>query len=66
KYHLLCHLDVDVQRMGPFVCFATENYEAFNAIFRHCSIFSNHLSPSRDIALQLAKQERFKHIITGG
>ncbi|KAJ6452950.1 hypothetical protein C8R45DRAFT_1193344 [Mycena sanguinolenta] len=66
KYHLLCHLDVDVERMGPFVGFATENYEAFNAIFRHCSILSNHLSLSRDIALQLAKQERFKHIITGG
>ncbi|KAF8216946.1 hypothetical protein K438DRAFT_2007674 [Mycena galopus ATCC 62051] len=66
KYHLLCHLDVDVERMGPFIGFATENYEAFNAIFRHCSILLNHLSPSRDIALQLAKQEQFKHIITGG
>ncbi|KAJ7218497.1 hypothetical protein GGX14DRAFT_560838 [Mycena pura] len=66
KYHLLCHLDVDVERMGPLVGFATENYESFNAVFRHCSILSNHLSPSRDIGQQLAKQERFKHIITGG
>src|ERR1700761_5181925 len=66
KYHLLCHLDVDVERMGPLVGFATENYESFNVVFRHCSILSNHLSPSRDIGQQLAKQERFKHIITGG
>jgi hypothetical protein len=66
KYHLLCHLDLDAKRLGPLVGFAMENYEAFNGVFRHCSILSNHLSPSRDIALQLAKQERFKHVITGG
>ncbi|KAJ7301250.1 hypothetical protein DFH08DRAFT_827729 [Mycena albidolilacea] len=66
KYHLLCHLDLDAKRLGPLVGFATENYEASNGVFRHCSILSNHLSPSRDIALPLAKQERFKHVITGG
>ncbi|KAF9053465.1 hypothetical protein BJ165DRAFT_1524159 [Panaeolus papilionaceus] len=66
KYHLLTHLTQDIKRFGPLAGVASEVYEAFNGIFRYCSIFSNHLSPSRDIALQLAGQESVKHILCGG
>ena len=60
------HLKSDILRFGPLVGHATEVFEGFNAIFRFCSIFSNHLSPSRDIAFQLASQEALKHRLTGG
>lgn len=66
KYHLLVHLKEDIIRFGPLVGVATEVYESFNAIFRYCSIFSNHLTPSRDIARQLSEQEAVKHILSGG
>ncbi|KAF6744824.1 hypothetical protein DFP72DRAFT_1176592 [Ephemerocybe angulata] len=66
KYHLLTHAVSDIKRFGPLIGVATECYESFNIIFRHCSILSNHLAPSRDIAYQLAKQETFKHVMTGG
>ncbi|PPQ75136.1 hypothetical protein CVT24_010098, partial [Panaeolus cyanescens] len=66
KYHLLTHLVQDIKRFGPLVGMASEVYEAFNGIFRYCSIFSNHLAPSRDIAVQLADQECIKHILCGG
>ncbi|KAJ7245583.1 hypothetical protein C8J57DRAFT_1679671 [Mycena rebaudengoi] len=66
KYHLHVHTDEDVIQFGPLVGVATEIFESFNAIFRYCSILSNHLAPSRDIALQLGDQEGLKHRITGG
>lgn len=66
KYHLLVHLQEDIVRFGPLLGVATEKYEAFNAIFRSCSVLSNHLAPSRDIANQLAEQEVLRHIISGG
>ncbi|KAF8809707.1 hypothetical protein BYT27DRAFT_7222301 [Phlegmacium glaucopus] len=66
KLHLLVHLKSDILHFGPLVGVATEVFECFNAIFRFCSIFSNHLAPSQDIAFQLAGQEVLKHCLTGG
>ncbi|TFK16465.1 hypothetical protein FA15DRAFT_553742, partial [Coprinopsis marcescibilis] len=66
KYHLLTHIPQDVRRFGPIIGVATESYESFNIIFRHCSILSNHQAPSRDIAHQLARQETFRHLVSGG
>ncbi|KAJ7670812.1 hypothetical protein DFH06DRAFT_1320737 [Mycena polygramma] len=66
KLHLLAHVDDDAVGFGPLVGVATEIYEGFNAIFRYCSILSNHLAPSRDIAAQLGDQEGLKHRLTGG
>ncbi|KIJ94946.1 hypothetical protein K443DRAFT_639947 [Laccaria amethystina LaAM-08-1] len=66
KLHLLAHLKADILCFGPLVGVATETFEYFNAIFRFCSIFSNHLAPSRDIVFQFASQEVLKYRLTGG
>ncbi|KAJ7487101.1 hypothetical protein FB451DRAFT_1026126 [Mycena latifolia] len=66
KYHLLVHTDDDVIQFGPLIGVITEAFESFNGVFRYCSILSNHLAPSRDIAKQLAGQEGLKHRLTGG
>ncbi|KAJ7788587.1 hypothetical protein B0H14DRAFT_3115878 [Mycena olivaceomarginata] len=66
KYHLLVHADADVVRFGPLIGLASEGCESYNGVFRFCSILSNHLAPSRDIAIQLADQEGLKHRLTGG
>ncbi|KAF9780464.1 hypothetical protein BJ322DRAFT_1128850 [Thelephora terrestris] len=66
KLHLLTHIPDDVRDYGPLVGEATEVFECFNAVFRSCSVLSNHQAPSRDIAVQLGGQDGFKQRISGG
>jgi hypothetical protein len=66
KLHLLLHIVEDAARFGPPIRNATEVFECFNAIFRLCSILSNHQAPSHDIALKFASMDRMKHILSGG
>ncbi|KAJ8503094.1 hypothetical protein ONZ45_g11160 [Pleurotus djamor] len=66
KLHILTHLAEDVRRFGSAILYSTEVFECWNAIFRMCSILSNHLAPSRDIATTLIHMERFKHQVSGG
>lgn len=66
KLHVLTHLSGDVRRFGPPALYEVEGFEASNKIFRQCSILSNHHAPSHDIAMTMARMERFKHVISGG
>ncbi|KAI0821964.1 hypothetical protein BC628DRAFT_708876 [Trametes gibbosa] len=66
KLHILLHILEDVRTHGPGILNSTEVFEAFNAVFRGSSIFSNHLAPSRDIADSSAVLESYKHIVSGG
>ncbi|KAL4242639.1 hypothetical protein ABKN59_011828 [Abortiporus biennis] len=66
KLHLLTHIIPNIRRHGPAILFSTEIFECFNAIFRMCSVLSNHHTPSRDIAWACADMEHFKHLISGG
>ncbi|KAJ3781108.1 hypothetical protein GGU10DRAFT_278178 [Lentinula aff. detonsa] len=66
KLHLLKHLPAHIRKFGPSVRFSTEVFECFNAVFRMCSVLSNHQAPSRDIALKNGELGRLKHIISGG
>ncbi len=66
KFHVIRHLIQHVRRFGPAVLFSTERYEAFNRVFRLCSIHSNRQAPSRDIANTFADMDRCRHIVTGG
>jgi hypothetical protein len=66
KLHIMAHTKGDILRHGPLLGSITESFECFNAVFRWCSVLSNHLAPSRDIARQLAHQEGLKHQLTGG
>jgi hypothetical protein len=65
KLHLLAHLPSDIRRFGPGIRFATEIYEAFNGVFRLCSVYSNRLAPSRNIFRKFASMSRVKHILSG-
>lgn len=66
KMHLLTHLPEDIRRFGPAIRFSTEVHEAYNAVFRMCSINSNHLAPGRDISRKFASMDRAKHLLSGG
>ncbi|KAJ7495118.1 hypothetical protein FB451DRAFT_1335854 [Mycena latifolia] len=66
KLHVLSHVPEAVRRFGPSILFATETFECWNAVFRLCSVLSNHQAPSLDIATILADMERFKHQVSGG
>ncbi|KAJ7760291.1 hypothetical protein DFH07DRAFT_867863 [Mycena maculata] len=66
KLHLLAHTRHDIRRFGPLIRSSTEIYEAFNGVFRLCSVYSNHLAPSRDIARKFASMARVKHMLSGG
>ncbi|THU86067.1 hypothetical protein K435DRAFT_684434 [Dendrothele bispora CBS 962.96] len=66
KLHLLPHIIPDCRRYGPAIHNSTEIFECFNAIFRMCSILSNHQAPSRDIACKIASMDRLKHMLSGG
>ncbi|KAF8168642.1 hypothetical protein K438DRAFT_1616019, partial [Mycena galopus ATCC 62051] len=66
KLHLLAHIPDDVRRFGPLIRSATEIYEAYNGVFRLCSLYSNRLAPSRDISRKFASMGRVKHFLSGG
>ncbi|KAJ7073776.1 hypothetical protein C8F01DRAFT_1271598 [Mycena amicta] len=66
KIHLLPHIIEDAVRFGPPIRNSTEVFEGYNAVFRMCSILSNHQAPSRDIALKFASMDRVKHILSRG
>ncbi|KAJ7207880.1 hypothetical protein GGX14DRAFT_567183 [Mycena pura] len=66
KLHLLTHLPTDIRRFGLAIRFSTEIFEAYNAVFRMCSINSNHIAPSRDISQKFASMDRVKHLLSGG
>lgn len=66
KLQILPHILDDIERFGPAIRQSTETFECFNAVFRLCSVLSNHLAPSRDIAYKFASMDRVKHILSGG
>jgi hypothetical protein len=66
KLQILPALIEDIRRFGPAIRYSTEVFECFNAIFRFCSILSNHQAPSRDIATKFASMDRLKHVLCGG
>jgi len=66
KLHILVHLQEDIWWYGLAIRNSTEIFECFNAIFRLCSVYSNHQAPSRDIAYKFASMDRLKHILSGG
>ncbi|TFK34493.1 hypothetical protein BDQ12DRAFT_763286 [Crucibulum laeve] len=66
KLHVLPHLIDDFRCFGPAILYSTEIFECFNAVFRFCSVLSNHIAPSHNIAITMLDMERFKHMVSGG
>ena len=66
KLQVLPNLVDDIRRFGPAIRYSTEIFECFNAIFRLCSVLSNHQAPSRNIADKFASMDRLKHMLSGG
>ncbi|KAJ3924741.1 MAG: hypothetical protein NXY57DRAFT_877711, partial [Lentinula lateritia] len=66
KFHILVHLPDHIRRFGPAILFATEVFESYNTVIRAKSIHSNRLAPSRDIAWAFSKQNRIRHMLSGG
>ena len=66
KFHFLTHLPEFILRFGPALLLSTERYESFNKVYRATSIFSNHMSPSRDSCYAFGSQDIVKHLTTGG
>ena len=66
KCHILTHIVEDIKNFGPAITLSTETFESFNAVFRRCSVLSNHQSPSRDIGVAMSDLATFKHIASGG
>jgi len=66
KLQILPNLVDDIPRFGPAIRYSTEIFECFNAIFRLCSVLSNHQAPSRDIANKFASMDSLKHMLSGG
>jgi hypothetical protein len=42
KLQILPNLIDDIHRFGPAIRYSTEIFECYNAIFRLCSVLSNH------------------------
>ncbi|SJL16241.1 uncharacterized protein ARMOST_19761 [Armillaria ostoyae] len=66
KLHVLVHLPKHIRHRGPAVCFSTEVYECFNAVFRMCSVLSNHQASSHDIAYKFVNLDQVKHVMSSG
>ena len=66
KLQVLPHLVDDIRRFGPAIQYSTEIFECYNAIFRLCSVLSNHQAPSHDIANKFASMDHLKHMLSGG
>jgi hypothetical protein len=66
KLHFATKLEAGLRLFGPSHGRDEERFESHNTIFRNASVFSNKLSPSKDIALKLERQELLAHVFDGG
>jgi hypothetical protein len=66
KLQILPNLTDDIHRFGPAIHYSTDIFECYNAVFRLCSVLSNHQAPSRDIANKFASMDSLKCMLSGG